>query len=95
MARHAENTMQALAMADQHPGFNWTSKLLAVGLLPARASRRRPRRPSAALREGRMGVGFPSATCSRAFVRTRALNRATLPPRPRNRGSFDSLGNPR
>ena len=23
MARHAENTMQALAMADQHPSFNW------------------------------------------------------------------------
>ena len=71
MARHADNTMQALAMVSEHPSFNWDFETFWQLDCFLRAHPEKAEETFRRLREGRMGLSAFSGTCSRAFARTR------------------------
>jgi alpha-mannosidase len=90
MARHAENTMQALAMADQHPSFNWDFETYWQLDCFLRAHPEKAEETFRRLREGRMGLSALFGNMLTGLCSHEALNRATLPARDlANRGGFD------
>ena len=90
MARHAENTMQALAMADQHSSFNWDFETYWQLDCFLRAHPEKSEETFRRLREGRMGLSAFFGNMLTGLCSHEALNRATLPARDlANRGGFD------
>ena len=85
MARHAENTMQALAMADQYPSFKWDFETYWQLDCFLRAHPEKAEEVFRRLREGRMGLSAFFGNMLTGLCSHEALNRATLPrPRPRH-----------
>ncbi|MGO8931242.1 MAG: polysaccharide lyase family protein [Limisphaerales bacterium] len=90
MARHAENTMQALAMADKYPCFNWDFETFWQLDCFLRAHPEKTEEIFRRLREGRMGLSDFFGNMLTGLCSHEALNRATLPARDlANRGGFD------
>jgi hypothetical protein len=90
MARHAENTMQALAMASKHPSFNWDFETFWQLDCFLRAHPEKAEETFRRLREGRMGLSAFFGNMLTGLCSHEALNRATLPARNlANRGGFD------
>ena len=90
MARHADNTMQALAMIDQHPSFNWDSETYWQLDCFLRAHPEKAEETFRRLREGRMGLSALFGNMLTGLCSHEALNRATLFSRNlANRGGFD------
>ena len=90
MARHAENTMQALTMADQHPSFNWDFETFWQLDCCLRAHPEKTEETFRRLREGRMGLSALFGNMLTGLCSHEALNRAPLPARNlANRGGFD------
>ena len=90
MARHADNTMQALAMADKHPSFNWDFETFWQLDCFLRAHPEKAEETFRRLREGRMGLSSFFGNMLTGLCSHEALNRATLPARDlANRGGFD------
>ncbi len=81
MKRHADNTMQALALAERYPAFAWDFETFWQFDSFLRA---RPEKAEAAfqfLRQGRMGLSAFFANMLTGLCSHEALNRATLPAR--------------
>ncbi|MGD0259334.1 MAG: polysaccharide lyase family protein [Verrucomicrobiota bacterium] len=90
MARHADNTMQALAMIDRHPSFNWDLETYWQFDAFLRAHPEKAEEAFRRLREGRMGLSDFFGNMLTGLCSHEALNRATLPARNlANRGGFD------
>jgi alpha-mannosidase len=90
MARHAENTMQALAMADKHPSFNWDFETFWQLDCFLRAHPEKTQEVFRRLREGRMGLSAFFGNMLTGLCSHEALNRATLSARDlANQGGFD------
>ena len=90
MARHAENTMQALVMADAHPAFNWDFETFWQLDCFLRAHPEKAEETFRRLREGRMGLSAFFGNMLTGLCSHETLNRATLPARNlANRGGFD------
>jgi hypothetical protein len=90
MARHAENSLQALAMADQHSSFNWDFETYWQLDCFLRAHPEKTEETFRRLREGRMGLSAFFGNMLTGLCSHEALNRATLPARDlANRGGFD------
>jgi hypothetical protein len=90
MARHADNTMQALTMIDRHPSFNWDFETFWQLDCFLRAHPEKAEETFRRLREGRMGLSAFFGNMLTGLCSHEALNRATLPARDlANRGGFD------
>ena len=90
MARHADNTMHALAMAAQHPAFNWDFETFWQLDCFLRAHPEKAEETFCRLREGRMGLSAFFGNMLTGLCSHEALNRATLPARDlANHGGFD------
>jgi hypothetical protein len=90
MARHADNTMQALAMADKHPAFNWDFETFWQLDCFLRAHPEKTEEIFRRLREGRMGLSAFFGNMLTGLCSHEALNRATLPARNlANKGGFE------
>jgi alpha-mannosidase len=89
-ARHADNTMQVLALMDQHPSFKWDSETYWQLDCFLRAHPEKAEEVFRRLREGRMGLSDFFGNMLTGLCSHEALNRATLPARNlANRGGFD------
>jgi hypothetical protein len=89
-ARHAENTMQSLTMANEHPAFNWDFETFWQLDCFLRAHPEKAEETFRRLREGRMGLSAFFGNMLTGLCSHEALNRATLPARDlANRGGFD------
>ncbi|MGA2864760.1 MAG: polysaccharide lyase family protein [Verrucomicrobiota bacterium] len=90
MARHAENTMQALALAEAHPSFNWDFETFWQLDCFLRAHPEQAEAAFRRLREGRMGLSALFGNMLTGLCSHEALNRATLCARNlANQGGFD------
>ena len=90
MARHAENTMQALAMIDRYPSFNWDLETYWQFDCFLRAHPEKAEEAFRRLREGRMGLSAFFGNMLTGLCSHEALNRATLPARDlATHGGFD------
>ena len=90
MARHADNTMQALAMADKYPGFNWDFETFWQLDCFLRAHPEKADEVFRRLREGRMGLSAFFGNMLTALCSHETLNRATLNARNlATKGGFD------
>jgi hypothetical protein len=89
MARHAENTMKALALMDQYPFFNWDLETYWQFDSFLRAHPEKAEEAFRRLREGRMGLSDFFGNMLTGLCSHEALNRATLPSRElATRGGF-------
>jgi hypothetical protein len=90
MALHATNTMQSLAMLNQHPLFNWDCETYWQLDCFLRAHPKKIEETFRRLREGRMGLSAFFGNMLTGLCSHEALNRATLFSRDlANRGGFD------
>jgi alpha-mannosidase len=90
MARHTDNTMQALAMIDQHASFNWDLETYWQFGCFLRAHPEMAEEAFCRLREGRMGLSALFGNMLTGLCSHEALNRATLSARNlANHGGFD------
>jgi alpha-mannosidase len=90
MARHAENTLQAIAMVDKHPTFNWDFETFWQLDCFLRAHPEKAEEIFRRLREGRMDLSDFFGNMLTGLSSHEALNRATLPARNlANHGGFD------
>ncbi len=90
MARHADNTMQALAMIDRYPWFNWDLETYWQFDCFLRAHPEKAEEAFRRLREGRMGLSAFFGNMLTGLCSHEALNRATLPARDlATHGGFD------
>jgi hypothetical protein len=90
MARHADNTMQALAMANEHASFNWDFETFWQLDSFLRAHPEKAEETFRRLREGRMGLSAFFGNMLTGLCSHEALNRATLFSRNlANRGGFE------
>jgi len=78
MARHADNTRQALAMADEHPSFKWYFETYWQLDCFLRAHPERAEEVFRYLREGRMGLSGFFANMLTGLCSHEALNRSTF-----------------
>ena len=94
MARHADNTMQALAMAEQHPSFTWDFETFWQLDCFLRAHPEKAEEAFRRLREGRMGLSAFFGNMLTGLCSHEALNRATLNARnlaTQGRFAFESV----
>ena len=92
MARHANNTMQALAMVNEHPLFNWDFETYWQLDCFLRAHPEKAEETFRRLREGRMGLSAFFGNMLTGLCSHEALNRATLPARDlAKRGGFECV----
>ena len=90
MARHADNTMQALTMINQHPSFDWDCETYWQLDCFLRAHPEKTEETFRRLREGRMGLSAFFGNMLTGLCSHEGLNRATLFARNlANRGGFD------
>ena len=90
MARHAANTLQALAAVNQHPWFNWDFETYWQLDCFLRAHPEKAEETFRRLREGRMGLSAFFGNMLTGICSHEGLNRATLFSRNlANRGGFD------
>ncbi len=90
MARHADNTLQALAMADKYPCFNWDFETFWQLDCFLRAHPDKTEEVFRYLRSGRMGLSAFFGNMLTGLCSHEALNRATLNARNlANQGGFD------
>jgi hypothetical protein len=90
MARHAENTLQALAMVSRYPSFNWDFETYWQLDCFLRAHPEKAEEAFRRLREGRMGLSAFFGNMLTGLCSHEALNRATLFSRDlANHGGFD------
>ena len=90
MARHAENSLQALATADKHPSFNWDFETFWQLDSFLRAHPEKTEEVFGRLREGRMGLSAFFGNLLTGLCSHEALNRSTLNARLlANKGAFD------
>ena len=78
MARHADNTRQALAMADKHPSFKWDFETYWQLDSFLRAHPGQAEEVFRYLREGRMGLSAFFGNMLTGLCSHEALNRSTL-----------------
>ncbi len=78
MARHAENTLKALAMAGQDPGFAWDFETFFQLDCFLKAHPDKAAEVEARLRQGRMGLMALFANMLTGLCSHEALNRVTL-----------------
>ena len=78
MARHAENTLQALATADKHPSFKWDFETFWQLDCFLRAHPEKTEEVFGRLREGRMGLSAFFGNLLTGLCSHEALNRSTL-----------------
>ena len=78
MARHAENTEQALAMAAEHPSFKWDFETYWQLDCFLRAHPERAEEVFRYLREGRMGLSGFFGNMLTGLCSHEALNRSTM-----------------
>jgi alpha-mannosidase len=89
-ALHASNTLQALAMVNQYPSFNWDFETYWQLDCFLRAHPEKAEETFRRLREGRMGLSAFFGNMLTGLCSHEALNRATLFSRDlANRGGFD------
>ncbi len=90
MARHADNTVQALAMADKYPGFNWDFETFWQLDCFLRAHPEKTEEVFGRLRSGRMGLSALFGNMLTGLCSHEALNRSTLSARNlATQGGFD------
>ncbi len=90
MARHAENTLEALALMDKYPSFNWDLETYWQFDCFLRAHPEKAEEAFRRLREGRMGLSDLFGNMLTGLCSHEALNRATLFSRElADHGGFD------
>ena len=89
-ALHASNTMQALALVNEHPSFNWDFETYWQLDCFLRAHPEKAEETFRRLREGRMGLSALFGNMLTGLCSHEALNRATLASRNlANKGGFE------
>jgi hypothetical protein len=89
MVRHADNTLEALALIDKYPGFNWDFETFFQLDCFLRAHPEKTAEVFGRLRQGRMGLSAFFANMLTGLCSHEALNRVTLNARGlANKGGF-------